>query len=155
MRSTTATGDVDSATTSECAPQPNPTATTEPSAGEYSLPHTPNSARSEPATGRKNPQVPHRPGAARAMSVPGPCGPSYQRLAASVRPVRDITRTRPSPTSIASSSTPRAPEARVPRHLLERRAVGGEVGRDQPVVALRGGQQVADAEVPRAHPLVP
>ena len=71
---------------SECAPQPYSTLTTRPSAGESPLLHTPNAARSDPATGTQNAQVPVCGGAAshRAPWADVSLPPSLGRLGPTV-----------------------------------------------------------------------
>ena len=87
--------------------------TTLPSSGDHSLAHTPKVVRSDPARSTRKPQVEHGALAAIAPGVIGPCEPVYQRWAASVRPWRESTRARPSPSSsTASRSASSSPVAR-------------------------------------------
>src|SRR5690625_28587 len=68
-----------SVSVSEWAPQPWSTETTFPSEGDHSLVQAPNTPRSDPASGVKNPQEAQARLAAMAWGELGPCSPSYQR----------------------------------------------------------------------------
>src|SRR5690625_4220412 len=104
-----------SVSVSEGAPHPWSIETTLPSEGDHSLVQAPNTPRSEPAKGVKNPQEPQARLAAIAWGERGPCSPSYQRWAASVRPSGERTRGRPRPIShIAIRSTSSSPVASKP-----------------------------------------
>ena len=99
-----------STSVSECAPQPWSTLTTLPSSGDHSLAQTPKTVPSEPCSGTRNPQLPHAAADASDPALVGPCGPRYQRSAASSRPCGDSTRTRArASSSIATSSSSGSP----------------------------------------------
>jgi hypothetical protein len=100
-----------SATVSECAPQPYSTATTRPSAAANSLAHTPKAACNEPPSATKNPQVPQCAGACLAIGLSGPKSLSCHRSAATSRPCRDSTCSRPRPNSKDTASTCGSPES--------------------------------------------
>ena len=99
-----------SASVSECAPQPWSRLTTVPSSGDHSLAQTPKTVPSEPCSGTRNPQLPHAAAEASEPALVGPCGPRYQRSAASSRPCGESTRTRArASSSIATSSSSGSP----------------------------------------------
>ena len=84
-----------------------------------------------------------------ARSAPsGPLSPAYQRSAAWSRPSTESTRSRPSPTSRATSRSSRA-VVRVERLVTD------EVAGHQPGVVLVDRHQVAGAEVALADPVLP
>ena len=99
-----------SASVSEWAPQPWSTLTTTPSSGDHWFAQTPKTVPSDPCSGTRNPQLPHAAADASDPALVGPCGPRYQRSAASSRPSGDSTRTRArASSSIATSSSSGSP----------------------------------------------
>jgi len=118
---------------SECAPQPYSTLITRPSAGESPFVHTPKAARSDPATGTQNAQVPQCAGALRAIALRGPTSPAHHRSAASARPSRDSTRSRPRPSSKATAAACSASaESSVEKNATTTRGSSGSAGKRSP-----------------------
>src|SRR5580692_8274230 len=158
---------------SECAPQPWSSDTTRPSSGANSFAQTPNTRPSGPSRRTRKPQVIHGPGAACARGLRGPCSPEYQRSAVSSRPMADNTLERLGPGSVSYPGAGPAPDGRKPvtgrpvdrgqRGVpwggvipVEHAFVAFEHGLwDEPLVVVRGRQQVADAHVTGTDPVAP
>ena len=113
-----------------------------PSSGDHSFAQTPNTVPSEPCSGTRNPQLWQAAAEATAPALVGPCGPRYQRSAASSRP--------------CGREHPHAGQ----RELVDRDGVElGVAGRRpaglEPRVVGTERQHVAGADVARTDPLRP